>query len=726
MHSSLEKNGHSQNPLDDFLREYSKETSSDTATFIKLKQLHEYLCDPATADHIALTGTQVEYTEKLEDLMDKLAREAFDLHEPRVDGLPFSTQVIQHTILSVIDSLCDEPNLRSHFAQKWLSPALAYVQSCVECDERDNPGNDRTQRSSETPYFITRACCAILVNIAKSKEVHPYFVDLSALARCIRYSSDIYLQLQCCEVLFCVSRSNTEALGTATELIGAHTMDCIERTKATPRFLFELCEVIQRVPSRWEMDVDKPGTNNSSRCVISISEVVLPPLLHHDGISTDASLWYRHSAHDGGLMHAFFGKKMLVLDWAYEPELTIPYTAIKAIKLNRNKQLVIRLREIPFSLRAIYEEMAMRVEKSGSVPTHEIVRITDVRGFPILLSVINASNHSINTSGSQPRPEQRVCPEIILNTTHEEYKKMRDSNIHKWIAGEMAAAKKAEVQPEESLMSQFTNTQESMNTQTVEIAASSHAHLGDPIAPEAGSYPGDDTDHQPIATPDEPFKSIFEPNWSSRLSSHVNVSAYGRPMEFVSHANPQRMPSYSDEIDPLLQELKCVVTQKVSMRHQEGQAILQEAEHRIQQEIQELRKRCEERYTKANDKLQTQISTMRKAQKDVQAKMGALIDKLNTDVRSMADQSKIVQDQFTVMGLEGVQSIEELRKHQADQIAVMNQTVEVNLRALTEKIHAAVSSTNPLRFMTQFLSQSGNDMSASQQNSQFGEAKRYQ
>ena len=665
----------------DLLRDYlgQPQPTSFTAQYTTLRKLHHFLCDPATAEHIERTGTQSAYAQNLEALLETTAAALFPGHGPS-GPRTFREQVLQHVRLAMLDSLCDDTALRVKFASRWLTEALRYMHLAVIEDERDHPSQSASSGQKALPYFLSRACCGVLVNIAKSGETHSHFTDFAPLARCIRYSSDIYLQLQCCEVIFCVSRTKRELLETATPLLGEPAVEKIEKLAATPRVLFDMCDIIRNVPSRWGTPELTP--NNAAMCVINASAIAVPPLLQNTETAVDEKLWYRHSALDGGLTRVFFGKTMLVLDWAFEPELTIPYAAVKAIKLNRNKQLVIKLNDVPFSMRAIHEEMAGRLAQVG-VPPEAICQLSRADGVPLRYSEVSQGFHSSQESNDNGRS----FPEIIVNITHEEYRIMRDAKIQQWITAEIAAAKGASAAEEP------------------------------PFTPERGVEPREVMEESPEA----PVAENEQPAFSAVPMQPMPPLPSSLPPLFPQQHHAERMPApqsaapqYTDEIDPLLHELRQVVTQKVNSRHQEGQRILDEAKRRIEAEVEAFHAKDDARHALFRENMNGQIDKMRATQRAMQARMSNFIEKLNLDVRSMAEQSKILDDQCTVMGLEVSQGVEGMRAQREGQVRAMQETVGANLRALEAKIHAAVSSTNPLRFMTQFLAQADERMSSSQ------------
>ena len=649
-------------PLGDFLSR--PQAPSFTVHLTDLRRLHQYLCDPETATRIEQANTQATYSKNLEKLLEITSASLFpgkDVPFPST----FQETVLMYTYLTLLDSLCDDSRLRCNFASKWLQMAFRLLDASVVSDERDAPTQVLEASAKRLPYFLSRACCAVIVNIAKFSDSHEYFTDLTVPARCIRYSSDIYLQLQCCEVLFCVSRSVPDALEATRSIIGTNAVSSLQNLGTTPRVLFDMCEIIRRVPSRWGDNKTEP--NNAALCVIHASEIVVPPIMVSLDASNEQKLWYKHKALDGGLMNVFFGKTMLVLDWKDEPDLTIPYAAIKAIKLNRNKQLVIRLSDVPFSFRAIYDEMAHRLTKAG-VPRENIVHLSRADNIPLRFASIQEQS-----SSSDAKDCAHDLPEVIVSITHDEYRKMRDAKVQQWITAEIARAKADTV-----VDPPLTPIKETMST----------AEEGQAVEPI-------------VLSVEEPIETHHEPSESVRITPEPTKPSN---IDFMPMLTMQSL-SYNDEIDPLLDELKHMVTQKVELRHQEGQRVLSEAKSHIETVIAGFRERDEQRFAKLSAELIQQIEAMRKSQRTMQGRMSGFIEKLNLDVRAMAEQSKIIEDQCTVAGVEVTQCVEVMRLKREGQLDSVKDSVNASMRSLDAKIHAAVSSTNPLRFMTQFMAQ---------------------
>ena len=550
------------------------------------------------------------------------------------------------------------------FAHKWLTAALNFLRTSVHADERASP-DEQSIETGTLPYFLARDCCGILTAVADSPETHAYFVDLSALARCVRYSADISLAVRCGEIIFRVTRVHPSALHSAREFLGETLVAALDGLMSTGGISTGVCGIVRRIRpvdgGIRPADDTTAAQCNAALCVIHMSDIAIPPCLRTEATPVDERKWYHHAAPGGGFIQAFFGKTMVVLDWANKPALTIPYATIKCMKLNRHKQLVIRLKDIPFTLRGIYGDMRARLSAPDGVPKEALVPLSTETGTPLPFA-----------EASRGDADAPPCfPEIIVSTTHDEYRKMRDAKIQHWIAAEMTADKKRR-----------------------------------PDNPSQ-AVPGN-VRNQPSRSANLSHVEDFVDGAVARKSLAVSESSAMQANLSMESMAPEKAvwggdASYSNEIDPLLRELRQMVTTTVNASHQEGQRILDDARRQIEHEIASFHRDSEDRYGTYKRTLDRALNDLRCAQQRVEKDMTGLIGKLNIDVRSMAEQHTILAEQFSALERAGATGAREIGAHQDGQIVAMSEALSKSLRALAEKLHAAVSSTNPLRFMTQFL-----------------------
>ena len=645
-------------------------------------QLQDFLCSSKALEKAEEHGSKEQYIDDLSNLLDIVSTELFVTPSIPAHTSPVHLHAIVIQLFSILDSLCDYPPLKISFAQKWGRLVFEYLGK-ARIDEADS-----STLHFALPYDTIRACCTLLTNIVKETETHKFVGDIRIIASYTRQTSDIYVQLQCMEIIYCLGLSNPAILRSLADVLGAPFVDSMERLPGDARMLRSMLEIAQTSP-------------NSHVCSIESKSISFSPLPGLGKTSTGPTTKvHKHS--DGSQITTFFGKTIMVLDWQ-EADLAVPYDHIQAIKLNRHKELVIRFAELPFSMRPYYE-----LKSDDATLPSQILFTSNSTDFP----------------------------SVSLAISDSEYRKMRESNVQQWISKEIARSKalqKSKAISQEARnditdmdsTQYFTDAEQSLKRKRDEndqsnITLPSHANF---LKSTTAPYPNQKVEHTNLPTnaihTDMPSSTgafassalAFTSSAPRPLPSSISTQArrespkLGKP--FVGNI-------YSTEIDPLLSQLKEIVTQKVSVRHKEGQEILSEAMRRFDTEVQQLQGRCDKHYTEYSQLLKTEMNELRREQSALKASMSSLVDKLSADITGIAAQNNVLAEHMTAMELELQQGLSEVKSHQEEAVGLVQKKVQAELSSLDARIHEMVASMNPLRFMTKFLEKGsqGNRFSA--------------
>lgn len=540
--------------------------------------LSDWLCNPSN-----LSAMMADSRELMVSLLDSLATEA--LLQPG-GYVPLSVALLQ-----TIDMLCDHEAIKMMVARKWVLSALSFMGDTTSCK----------------PFDLLRACASLLVNVVRLPECRSHLSDLSSLATCIRDNTDIYLQLQCLEIIYTVTKSNPKALTAISDVLGSRFTKLVENLPNNNKMLQQMVECLRSV--------------SNQMCAIKVSSITCGT---------------QGQKREGAIAH--FGKKLVVLDWK-EPDLTIPYELVRSIKLSRTKELVLRLTSVPIAMQ---------------------------RFFP-------------KDSTNAPAEDSFI---VSLGITDEEFRKLKDCNVQSWISKEM-----------------HNNTSSAaLPSQAPIVAAPIEKRK---LEPTAAMVPPPSPDPKRRASPQK--ENVAPP--PRPVAPSVCVQAV--PTTTASSCYPSSLPSsqhdFSREMDPLMSQLREIVTQRVTVRQQEGTEILAEAARKIQKEVDSLRARNAVHFNEYATLLESEMGKIRQEQTQLKSKMARLVERLNSDVSDMNMQNTNVCEHVTSLECEFKQVLEDFKRNQEDAVMVMNKKAEAELTHLDGKIHEAVVSSNPLRFVTQFL-----------------------
>lgn len=530
----------------------------------------------------------------------------------------------------------------------------------------------------ETPprsFVVKRLFATLLLSLVKqSRDNKARVSSLQFCGTALQDSTDFFFQMQCVELIFRVTR------------VHRHTL----KSAGLPRSLEAGIEKLPNDPTLVE------------KLVFALEQyhaTLSPPRLYtYPVIRADAGNEILHKD-----VRSFFTPTMMLV---FDPDfsgmnLTVDYSTVRSVRITRDNKIVIRVHTAPPGT-----EKAVNPDddERGNITLHMNTQtIADIKQSDVNRWITEAIKKAKHTKPSapahQPAPTAVAAPAPAAPVgAPQAAVAMPNIDFSRPVAAPVAVAPSS-ISPKAS---------KAKNPGSAEKRKAQAATAAPPnsITELAGNVAGGSAKKRKV----EDF-SARVPDLSHLAPTALRFDeeiARPRPAERARNAAPNLSQLSTDSqdvsVEEMLSQLKHVISDKVHQRRTLTRQEVNDTLMCIQQHIDAFKEQSRRDRDAYEQVARQEFEMIQKAETAVRDRISATVVQLNAGLQEVQSIGQVIREKAAQLGSE-IDSSGGFVKSKEDELLLQVKTsVETEMQGIHEALTSYVSSANPLKFLTAYLS----------------------